>query len=287
MKSFEGSCIVEVFNGRKTIILSVQEIVVTGPTYPGKVVCDTDSTSESEAESSSEGESSEEENEKLLESKSLKIFNFMISLKMPNNAPLTIENFEVEKLRAKTFESKKNGDVTYFAIPFDYDGEDPLIKIKGNFRVFKHVNADRINHSLAISIDDENEEFFSELGCRIATLACENKGKTAKLKSLKPSDLELIKTFANDKYRNVYARIYTNSTGRGNCKLSERKKVKGVFKKRKLKIGDLVDESFKGSCVIRVYQVYVGSSKTIMLSVEEIMATKLTLKAHTLTNMRR
>ena len=83
---------------------------------------------------------------------------------------------------------------------------------------------------------------------------------------------------ANGKYNNVYARIYMNSTGRVTCKLYERKKVKGVFKRRKLKVGDLVDESFKGSCEIRVYQVYVGSSETITLSVEEIMATKLATK---------
>ena len=31
-------------------------------------------------------------------------------LKMPNNNPLTIENFDFEKLRAKTFESKKSGN---------------------------------------------------------------------------------------------------------------------------------------------------------------------------------
>ena len=93
---------------------------------------------------------------------------------MPNNAPLTIENFEFEKLGAKTPESKKSGVFTYLAIPFEYDEGDPIIKINGNFRVFKHVNAGRVNHSLAISIDNENEEFFSELGQRIAKLACEN-----------------------------------------------------------------------------------------------------------------
>ena len=192
--------------------------------------------------------------------------------------PLTIENFEIDKLRAKPFVSKNSGVFTYFSIPFEYDGGDPLIKIEGNFRVFKHVNNRRVNYSLAISINDENEEFFSELGHRIATLACENKGYTPRLKSLKPSDLELIKTTANGKYKNVYARIYTNSAGSVKCKLSEHEKVKGVFQKRKLKIDDLVDESFKGSCTIKVYQVYVGLSKTIMLSAEEIMATKLTLK---------
>ena len=194
---------------------------------------------------------------------------------MPNNTLLTTENFDFEKLRAKAFESKKSGVFTYFGISLDYDGGDPIIKINGNFRVFRHINAGRVNYSLAISVNDENEEFFSELGQRIATLACENKSKTAKLNS---SDLELIKTTANGKYKNVHAGVYTNSSGGVTCKISECKKVKGVFKRRKLKIGDLVDESFKGSCVIRVYQVYVSSSKTITLSVEEIMATKLTLK---------
>ena len=63
-----------------------------------------------------------------------------------------------------------------------------------------------------------------------------------------------------------------------NCKISERKEVKGVFKRSKLRINDQVDESFKGSCVLKVYGVYVGSNKTITLSVEEIWATELTIK---------
>ena len=48
---------------------------------------------------------------------------------MPNDVPLTIGNFDFEKLGAKAFESKKSGEFTYFAIPFEYDGGDPLIKI--------------------------------------------------------------------------------------------------------------------------------------------------------------
>ena len=179
-KSFEGSCIVEVrdsyWDARETIILSVEEIVVTGPTYPRKVVCNAD-------------------------------------------------------------------------------------KIRRRVIVRRSVIRRR------------------KLGCKIATLACENKGKTAKLKSLKPLDFELIKTTANGKYKNVYARIYTNNTGRVTCKLSQRKKVKGVFKRGKLKIGDLIDELFKGSCVLRVYQVYTGISKTITLSVKEIMATELSTES--------
>ena len=112
----------------------------------------------------------------------LKKINLTILLKMA--ASLTIENFEIDKLRAKTFESKKNGNVTYLVILFDYDGGDPLIKIEGNFRVFKNVNNGRANYLLPIRIDDENEECFSELGCKIATLACENKGKITKLNPL-------------------------------------------------------------------------------------------------------
>ena len=139
------------------------------------------------------------------------------------------------------------------------------MKIERNFRVFKHVK----------SINDENEKFFSKLGQRMATLACENKVKTVKLKSFKPSDLELIKTSANGKYKNVCARIYMSSTGKVSCRVSECKKVEDVFKRREMKIGNLVDESFKGSCKLMVYQVYVGSRKMITLSVDEIMATKL------------
>ena len=45
-----------------------------------------------------------------------------------------------------------------------------------------------------------------------------------------------------------------------------------------MKINDLVDESFRGSCILKVYQVYIGSSKTIRLSIEEIMVNDLTTK---------
>ena len=51
-----------------------------------------------------------------------------------------------------------------------------------------------------------------------------------------------------------------------------------MLKRRKIKIGDSIDESFKGPCVLRVYQVYVGTSKTITLSVEEIIVTELNTK---------
>ena len=36
----------------------------------------------------------------------------------------------------------------------------------------------------------------------------------------------------------------------------------------------LVDENFEGSCILKLYQAYVGSAKPISLSVEEILVTE-------------
>ena len=40
-------------------------------------------------------------------------------------------------------------------------------------------------------------------------------------------------------------------------------------------VEELVDEKFEGSCIIKLYQAYTGSSKSINLSVEEILASKI------------
>ena len=96
--------------------------------------------------------------------------------------------------------------------------------------MFRHEN-EGISYSLAISINDENEEFFTKLGERMAELAYEQKGKIQK--SFKPSDLELVKTTGNGKYKYVYAIIYPNKSGKVNCNLSERKEVNGVYKRKR------------------------------------------------------
>ena len=57
--------------------------------------------------------------------------------------------------------------------------------------------------------------------------------------------------------------------------VSERIEVDGKFKRKRIDIEELVDESFKSTCVIRVYRVYVGSSKMITLVAEEILATEM------------
>ena len=40
-------------------------------------------------------------------------------------------------------------------------------------------------------------------------------------------------------------------------------------------VEELVDEVFEGSCILKIYQAYVGSYKSISLSVEEILARKI------------
>ena len=63
-------------------------------------------------------------------------------------------------------------------------------------------------------------------------LTYEQEGKIQK--SFKPPDLELIKTTRNGKYKNVYARIYANKSGKVNCNLSEHKEIDGVYKGKEL-----------------------------------------------------
>ena len=166
-------------------------------------------------------------------------------------APLTIDSFEFDKLRAKSPETKKGGNITYYSIPFEYEDRKSLLNVEGNFRVFRHENKEGISYSLAIGIDDENEEFFTKLEERMAELAYEHKSKIPK--SFQPSDLKLVKTTASGKYRSMYARISMSKSGQVNCNLSECKEVNGVYNRKRIDVNELVDESFKGSCVFRIY----------------------------------
>ena len=40
-------------------------------------------------------------------------------------------------------------------------------------------------------------------------------------------------------------------------------------------IEELVDENFEGSCILKLYHTYLGSTKSITLSVEEILIKKM------------
>ena len=40
-------------------------------------------------------------------------------------------------------------------------------------------------------------------------------------------------------------------------------------------IEDLVDENFEGSCILKLYHAYLGSTRTITLSVQEIFVKEM------------
>ena len=52
---------------------------------------------------------------------------------------------------------------------------------------------------------------------------------------------------------------------------------KGSYKNLIVK-DKLIDENFRGSCILKVYQAYIGSSKSISLSVQEILAREVERK---------
>ena len=81
-------------------------------------------------------------------------------------------------------------------------------------------------------------------------------------KKLKPDDFDLIKD--NRPGRAVYAKIYSRKSGKAKCRLSL------GSSKNMILIEESVDENFEGSCILKLYHAYLGSTQFITLSVEEI-----------------
>ena len=88
-------------------------------------------------------------------------------------------------------------------------------------------------------------------------------------KKLKSEDFDLVKD--NRSGRAVYAKIYSRKSGKAKCRTSQ------GSPKNIIPIEGMVDESFEGSCIVKLYHVsYLGSTKSITLSVEEIFIAKTT-----------
>ena len=88
--------------------------------------------------------------------------------------------------------------------------------------------------------------------------------KILKDSTITPENFELV---IENKYGcSVFAKIYCNKSGKIKCRISE-----GCYKNL-IKIDELIDENFKGSCILKVYHAYIGSRKSISLSVQEILA---------------
>ena len=88
--------------------------------------------------------------------------------------------------------------------------------------------------------------------------------------SIKPEDFELIRD--NRSGRSVYTKIYSKRSGKVKCRISQ-----GSYK-NVIGVEELVDEVFEGSCILKIYQAYIGSCKSISLSVEQILAGKIGIR---------
>ena len=136
----------------------------------------------------------------------------------------------------------------------------------GNFRVFKFDNKNGPVYSLVINCTVDNESFFRKLNSAPANQSC----KILKDHTVTPENFELVK---ENKYGcSVFAKIYCNKSGKTKCRIS-----KGSYKNL-IEIDELIHENFKGSCILKVYQAHIGSSKSISLSVQEILAREVERK---------
>ena len=177
---------------------------------------------------------------------------------------MVVETFKTDKITAISVDDKSSGGSNYKSVKFAYDGREvPPIHIDGDFPLFRFRNKNSDTYSLSITYDPTNESFFQELNEIIAKESC----NILKDKSIKPEDFKLIKH--NRSCRSVYAKIYSKKSGKVKCRISQGscKNVMGVE--------ELVDEVFEGSCILRIYQAYVGSCKSISLSIEEILVRKI------------
>ena len=169
---------------------------------------------------------------------------------------LTIKTCKTSKISAVEVSERRSKDFNYKSTKFAYDGgEVPPIRVDGNFRIFKFENKNRTVYSLVINCTGDNESFFRKINSALAKQSC----KILKDHTVTPENFELAK---ENKYGcSVFTKIYCNKPGKTKCRIS-----KGSYKNL-IEIDELIDENFRGSCILKVYQAYIGSSKSISLSV--------------------
>ena len=181
--------------------------------------------------------------------------------------PLTIKTFNPDMIKAIDSEQKKAGDINYTSVKFEYNGgKIPPLRINGKFRLFRFKNPRGDIYSLSIRCNEENERFFKRLCEVVARESCRLVAKVNGRK-LKPEDFELVKD--SKVGRSVYTKIYTRKSGKVKCRISHKSP------KNTIPIDELADENFEGSCILRLYHAYLGSTKSITFSVEEILVKEM------------
>ena len=181
--------------------------------------------------------------------------------------PLTIETFNPDMIKVIDSEQKKAGDINYTSVKFEYNGgKIPPLRINGKFRLFRFKNPRGDIYSLSIRCNEENKRFFERLCEVVARKSCRLVSKVNGRK-LKPEDFELVKD--SKVGRSVYTKIYTRKSGKVKCRISLKSP------KNMIPIDELVDENFEGFCIIRLYHAYLGSTKSMTFSVEEILVKEM------------
>ena len=166
---------------------------------------------------------------------------------------LTIETFNPDMIKVINSKKKRAGDINYTSVKFSYDGgKIPPLRIDGKFKLFRFENSKGGIYSLSIRCNEANESFFERL-CEVG--AHESCRLVLRLngKKLKPEDFELVKD--SKVGRSVYAKICARKSGKAKCRVSLKSS------KNTIPIEELVDENFEGSCILKLYHAYLGSTK--------------------------
>ena len=181
--------------------------------------------------------------------------------------PLTIETFNPDMIKAITWEQKRAGEINHRSVKFSYDGgKIPPLKIEGKFKLFRFKNSKGDIYSLSIKCNEANESFFERL-CEVAARESCRLILKVNGKKLKPEDFELVKD--SKVGRSVYAKVYARKSGKAKCRVSLKSP------KNTIPIEELVDENSEGSCILQLYHAYLGSTKSVTLSVEEILVKEM------------
>ena len=179
----------------------------------------------------------------------------------------TIETFKPDMVKAVNYEQKKAGEINYTSVKIEYNGGAmPPLRIDGKFILFRFKNPRGDIYSLSIRCDKENKPFFRCLCNAVARESCRLVPKING-KKLILEDFDLIKDSKSG--RSVYAKIYSRKSGKAKCRISLESP------KNTINIEELVDENFEGSCIVKLYHAYLGSTQSITLSIEEIFVKEM------------
>ena len=115
---------------------------------------------------------------------------------------MNVENFEFKNLKSKKpveGTSKTSQSIKYITVLLAVNGQEAMLNIKGEFRLFTNVKDRKVSHSMRMSIDEENQHFLTDLEKRIREQV------VSQLNDVRKDDVILIKASENG-YRSISLR---------------------------------------------------------------------------------